>query len=73
MYKVPSLINAGEVGSQAVYPLASKVARKPPEGKLDASGSPFISSLPEKSIAISPSPIGEMKLSCFSAVSPVIG
>ena len=72
MQSEPSLINAYEVGSQAVYPLASKVARIPPDGKLDASGSPLISSLPENSI-ITLSPTGEIKLSCFSAVMPVIG
>ena len=27
-------MNAGEVGSHAVYPLASKVERMPPEGML---------------------------------------
>ena len=41
--------NAGEVQSQAVYPLASKVLRRPPLGKDDASGSPWISCLPENS------------------------
>ena len=41
--------------------------------KLDASGSPLISSLPEKSIITPPSGAGEMKLSCFSAVMPVRG
>src|SRR5687768_7233705 len=30
----------GLVGSHAVYPRASKVLRMPPDGKLDASGSP---------------------------------
>ena len=34
-----SYINAGEEGSQAVYPLASKVFLSPPLGRLDASGS----------------------------------
>ena len=43
-------MNAYEVGSQAVYPLASKVHLSPPDGKLEASGSPFISSFPENSI-----------------------
>ena len=46
MHKVPSFINAYDVGSHAVYPLASNVALSPPDGKLDASGSPLISSLP---------------------------
>ena len=36
-------------------PLASNVALSPPDGKLDASGSPLISSLPENSIIIFPS------------------
>ena len=61
------------MGSHAVYPLASKVARNPPEGKLEASGSPLISSFPEKSIITLPSGEGEIKLSCFSAVIPVRG
>ena len=67
------MINAGEVGSHAVYPRASNVALNPPEGKLDASGSPLTSSFPEKSIITWPSPTGVMKLSCFSAVKPVMG
>ena len=50
-----------------------KVARSPPEGKLEASGSPFTSSLPEKSMITSPFSVGVMKLSCFSAVNPVMG
>ena len=66
-------MNAGELGSHAVYPLASKVALRPPEGKLDASGSPLTSSLPENSIITPPVGSGEIKLSCFSAVRPVIG
>ncbi|MPN18690.1 hypothetical protein SDC9_166053 [bioreactor metagenome] len=73
IYNVVSLMNAYDVGSHAVYPRASNVARKPPEGKLDASGSPFTSSFPENSIITCPSPSGEIKLSCFSAVIPVIG
>src|SRR5205809_5118109 len=36
----------GLVGSHAVYPRASNVERMPPDGKLDASGSPLTSSLP---------------------------
>ena len=39
--------NAGLVASHAVYPRASKVARRPPDGKLDASGSLCTSSEPE--------------------------
>src|SRR3989338_10074643 len=69
----PSLMNAGLVGSHPVYPRASKVGLNPPEGKLDASGSPWINSLPENSRTTPPSPSGEMKESCFSAVSPVKG
>ena len=42
--KVPSFTNAGEVQSHAVYPLASNVARIPPDGNDDASGSPLTSS-----------------------------
>ena len=41
IYKEVPFTKAGEVQSQAVYPRASKVARKPPDGKLDASGSPL--------------------------------
>ena len=66
-------MNAYEVGSHAVYPLASNVALKPPEGKLEASGSPFISSLPENSIITLPSGAGDINASCFSAVIPVRG
>ena len=73
IHNVFPLINAYEVGSHAVYPLASNVALSPPEGKEEASGSPLISSLPEKSIITPPSGAGEMKLSCFSAVTPVSG
>ena len=43
----------------------------PPEGKLEASGSPWISALPENSATAPPSPSGARKLSCFSAVRPV--
>ena len=48
------------------------VALEPPEGKLDASGSPTIRLLPVRRI-ITLSPSGSMKLSCFSAVRPVRG
>src|SRR5271155_3337377 len=64
---------AGLVTSQAVYPRASDVPRMPPFGKLDASGSPCVRVLPENSMMAPPSPSGERKLSCFSAVSPVSG
>ena len=68
-----SFKNAGEVQSHAVYPLASKVALKPPEGKEEASGSPLISYLPLNSIITFPFPRGEINESCFSAVMPVRG
>ena len=68
-----SLKKAGEVQSQAVYPLASNVALNPPDGKEDASDSPLINSLPENSMITFPSAAGLMKESCFSAVIPVIG
>ena len=42
-------------------------------GKEEASGSPWISSLPEKPASIFPSPEGSKKESCFSAVEPVSG
>ena len=45
----------------------------PPEGKLEASGSPLISSLPENSATALPSPVGDRNESCFSAVIPVSG
>ena len=65
--------NAGEVQSQAVYPLASNVARSPPEGKEEASGSPLISSFPENSRTGLLLEAGLKKESCFSAVTPVSG
>ena len=68
-----SLINAGDVQSQAVYPLASFVARSPPDGNEEASGSPLINSLPENSSNTLPSEVGLINASCFSAVIPVIG
>ena len=73
IHKEPSFINAGDVQSHAVYPLASKVALSPPDGKEDASGSPLINSFPENSRITLPSAVGFMKASCFSAVIPVIG
>src|SRR3989338_9337117 len=69
----PSLINAGLVGSHPVYPRASKVGRNPPEGKLEASGSPWINPAPENSKRTPPSPSGARNESCFSAVKPVKG
>src|SRR3954467_7310770 len=51
--------NGGLVGSHAVYPRASKVERMPQDGKLEASGSPLISSLPRNSAIAPPSLVGE--------------
>src|SRR5215216_6000853 len=65
--------HGGLVGSHAVYPRASNVDRMPPDGKLDASGSPLISSLPLNSATARPSDVGDRNESCFSAVMPVIG
>ena len=45
----------------------------PPEGKLEASGSPRTSSLPLNSAIAAPPSVGARNESCFSAVSPVIG
>ena len=45
----------------------------PPDGKLLASGSPLMSYLPLNSATPLPVPFGLRKLSCFSAVRPVIG
>ena len=66
------LMKAGLVGSHAVYPRASNVQRRPPEGKLEASGSLTIRFLPEK-LMIGSMPLGSRKESCFSAVEPVMG
>ena len=68
-----SMMKAGLVTSHAVYPRASKVWRMPPLGKLDASGSPWMSILPLNSVTALPSLSGTRKESCFSAVSPVSG
>ena len=66
--------NAGDDISHAVYPLASKVALSPPDGKEDASDSPLIRFLPDSSMRTVPSSLGaDMKESCFSAVVPVSG
>ena len=45
----------------------------PPVGKEEASGSPWISSLPENLASHLPSRLGSKNESCFSAVSPVSG
>ena len=68
------LTNAGDVQSQAVYPLASNVARRPPDGIALPAYAPFINSFPEKLISTFPFGIGEViNESCFSAVTPVSG
>src|SRR3954464_14427809 len=45
----------------------------PPVGNDEASGSPWVSSLPENSAIAVPSPCGALIESCFSAVRPVSG
>ncbi len=45
----------------------------PPVGNEEASGSPWISSLPEKPATEPPLRSGSKKESCFSAVRPVSG
>ncbi len=45
----------------------------PPEGNDEASGSPWISTLPLNSESVLPSPAGFKNESCFSAVVPVSG
>ena len=45
----------------------------PPVGNEEASGSPWISSLPEKPASAPESPSGSKNESCFSAVEPVSG
>jgi len=66
-------MNAGLEMSHAVYPRASKVVRNPPLGKLDASGSPCTSCLPENFSITSSAETISMNESCFSAVAPVMG
>ena len=73
MQSVSSMMNTGEVGSQAEYPRASKVLRMPPLGNELASGSCCTSSLPENSSIMPPLPSCSMKASCFSAVPSVSG
>ena len=68
-----SMMNIGEVGSQAVYPRASNVERMPPLGKLDASGSLCRSIDPVNFSMGRPSRSNHRNASCFSAVDPVIG
>ena len=74
--QVPSavvLTNAGDVQSHAVYPLAEHVARRPPEGNDEASGSALMSSLPVNCNITPPSPTVLTNESCFSAVVSVSG
>ena len=73
MQRQSSRMKTGEVGSQAVYPRASKVARIPPDGKLDASGSCCTRFLPSKVSIIPPLPSYSINESCFSAVDSVKG
>ena len=73
IHNVESTMKAGDDTSHAVYPLASKVFLIPPFGKLDASGSCWISNLPEKRSMTSPSSPNSMNPSCFSAVPSVNG
>ena len=68
-------MKAGEVGSHAVYPLASKVALSPPEGKLEASGSPLTSSLPDDLCIVAfgkPEMILEKNVKQLDAVSSTV-
>ena len=67
------ITNAGEEGSQAVYPLASNVFLIPQLGKLDASGSCCTKREPSKRSMLLPPCMGSKKASCFSAVAPVNG
>ena len=67
------MTNAGDEGSQAVYPRASKVFRIPPFGNEEASGSCCTSISPSKRSIAFPGPIGFKNASCFSAVAPVKG
>src|SRR3954462_9199273 len=60
-----SRMKAGDVGSQAVELRAPNVARLPPVGNEEASGSPWMSSLPENAAIALPSPVGWKNESCF--------
>ena len=74
IHKVVPKINAGEVGSQAVYPRASNVFLIPPFGKEEASGS-CCTNCPPPNFSTGSEPSYEVskKASCFSAVVPVNG
>jgi hypothetical protein len=67
------LMKGGLDMSHSVYPRASNVDREPPLGNEEASGSPLMSSLPEKCRMISPSRSSDKKASCFSAEPAVMG
>ena len=73
MQRQSSRMNTGLVGSQAVYPRASNVARIPPEGNDEASGSCCTRLLPSNSSIMPPFQSYSMKESCFSAVVSVSG
>jgi hypothetical protein len=66
-------MKAGEEGSHAVYPRASKVALNPPFGNEEASGSCCIKVSPSKVSMGVPSPFNVKNESCFSAEEPVKG
>ena len=68
-----SMMNTGEAGFHAVYPRASHVARSPPDGKLEASGSLWISWSPVNCSMATFCSSKFRNASCFSAVSPVCG
>ena len=70
---VLSIIKAGDEGSQAVYPRASKVFLIPPLGKEEASGSCWERAEAEKDSTTPPYWFGVINASCFSAVPPVRG
>ena len=67
------MTKAGDDGSQAVYPRASKVFRMPPFGNEEASGSCCTNKSPSKRSMALPGPMGLKNASCFSAVDPVKG
>src|SRR6185312_17060712 len=70
---VDSTMKTGLAGFQAVYPRASHVARSPPDGKLDASGSLWINCSPVNDSMGWRSSSNDRNASCFSAVRPVCG
>lgn len=56
IHRVSPRTNAGDEGSHAVYPRASKVFLRPPDGNEDASGSCWQRSFPVNSSMLSPYP-----------------